>query len=85
MSTIEERWLAIEKAVVVYGCAEADVMGVADVMPEVAVEAAGELWAAIKAGFLAVLEELPVNPQHPHDKELHAAVLRLRRRIQALG
>lgn len=34
---------------------------------------------------LAVLEELPVNPEHPHDKELREAILRLRRRIGELG
>ena len=55
--SIEERWKAVEKAVAVYGMAEADVMGVPEVMPEVAVKAAADLRNAQLALALAVLDE----------------------------
>lgn len=32
----------------------------------------------------AVLNRVPVNPEHPHDKELHEALLRLHREVDNL-
>ena len=80
--SIEERWRAVEKAVAVYGMAEADVMGVAEVMPEVAVKAAADLRNAQLALALAVLEEaLEANDGLSGDYERVEA---LRARIKAL-
>lgn len=97
MSTIEEAAAEVRKAIAVYGMAEADVMGVPSVMPEVAVEAAGLLWAAIRALALAAAEQailIEARGKHPFlcgnikkdcigDPPCARHVLR--RRIEALG
>ena len=54
---IAEAWLTLQKAVAVYGLAEADVAGVPETMPQVAIEAAGLVWDAARTLALAVVEE----------------------------
>ena len=62
--SIEERWRAVEKAVAVYGMAEADVMGVPEVMPEVAVKAAADLRNAQREVMYAVLDSQHTGGDH---------------------
>lgn len=56
--TIEEAYQAVERALAVYGLAELSVSEVAEVMPEVAVEAANGLRAAVRTALLAVVDGL---------------------------